>query len=371
MRYCTIILILSGLAAGLAACGGVRVTAEQPSKSQAPDSKKAIGIVRASFDAMGGIERLRLIGSKASIKATVSADGKTFPVEITLGGPDRWNLDYVGDDISYTYKEGSCRKVVYKIPAHCTPNEEVWMDPTRILSGLLFPASDAANLNASFRLHGEETIDGKIYDVVEVRPRNTNLRLRVMYDRQTRLLKRSTFATGSSSKGDRINWIVDVNDWREVDKIKVPFARTVRRGDKIVWEEAADAIDFEYEEHIFGPPIPTTTDQPLAMMFPARRIVHIDVEGQSVEVPAPYTTVGGGPSIVGKSKMLPRTEVISIVLKGKIADAVSLKGSLQSAITDAGRTASGDSGIILLEKSGSSDEPMLMILYVPLVPKDN
>jgi hypothetical protein len=145
-------------------CGGAAVKIEKPTKAPEDDASKdsedAIAVVRASLDAMGGLERLRLIGAKATIKATASSGGETLPIEIALGGPDRWRFDYVDGGISYIYSRGICRKIAYGIPARCTPSEEKWMEPSLLLQGLIFPASDAANLGAAFRSKVEKTVEG-------------------------------------------------------------------------------------------------------------------------------------------------------------------------------------------------------------------
>ncbi len=353
----------------LAGCGGAEVKQETPTKPQVEDSDQAIEIIRASFDAMGGIERLRLTGSNASVRANATAQGKTIPVEITIGGPERWRIDYLDNNVSYIYVVGVCRKIIYGIPARCTALEESWIDPTRLLVGLVFPSSDAANLQASFRLRGEETINGAACDIVEIKARNSNLRMRAMYDRQTKLIARISFDVKSGLSGPKTTWTVDIGDWREVDKTKVPFSRVVRRGSETVWEEAAEAIELSSDGRKFDPPIPVTTDQPLSATIPARRIVHAEIDGQQVEIPAPYPTLGGGPGLTDKAKNLPQTEAMRMVFKGDIRTAIGLKESLRNGVVSAGREAAGEPGIILLEQSQSADEPALMVLYVPLKPE--
>ncbi len=354
----------------LLGCGGADAPiVDHTPQPETQDADRAIDIVRTSFEAMGGIERLRLVGGKVSIRATATAAGKSLPVEITLGGPGKWRLDYLADAITFTYIDGICRKVVYEIPARCTPAEEAWMDPIRLLSGLVFPDSDAANLSASFRSEGEENVGGKTCDVVEIRPRNSNLRLKAMYDRESKLLAAASFAVRNQPDGTKSKWTVEWNDWREVENVKVPFIRTVKRGSEVIWEERAESIDFGFDERKFEPPIPTTTDQPLAGQMPPRRVIRRVIEGQSVEIPAPYATVGGGPHLGGEAVELPGLEVIRMVLKGGIKDAVRLKKSLKGGVIAAGREAAGEPGIVVLEEASSDDTPFLIVLYVPLVPK--
>ncbi|MCP4676931.1 MAG: hypothetical protein GY854_15720 [Deltaproteobacteria bacterium] len=365
MRSFSIALLL----VWLAGCGGAEVKRETPLEPRVENSDQAIEIIRASFDAMGGIERLRLTSSNASIRATATAEGKTIPVEITVGGPERWRIDYLDDDVSYIYVVGVCRKIIYGIPARCTPLEESWIDPTRLLVGLVFPSSDAANLKASFRHRGEETINGAACDIVEIKARNSNLKMRAMYDRQTKLMARISFDIKNEASDLKTAWTADIGDWREVDKTKVPFKRIIRRGNETVWEETADSIELSSDSRKFDPPIPVTTDQPLSAIIPARRIVHDKIDGRQVEIPAPYPTLGGGPGLTGDAKNLPPIEAMRMVFKGDIRTAVGLKESLKSGIVSAGREAAGEPGIILLEQSQAADEPALMVLYVPLKPE--
>ncbi len=369
MRYFTLVVLF----AWLAGCGGAEKPieiAETPKTED--DSEAAVSIIRSSFKAMGGLERLRLIGAKATIHATVSTKEMSFPVEITLGGPDRWKLDYMEAGVSYVYAKGSCRKVVYGVPARCTPQEDIWMDPTRMLVGLLFPAGDAANLGASFRLRGEKTIEGQVCDIVEVKPRNTNLRLRIAYSRQSKLPAEASFSLTSGTNEKKTKWKMGIGDWREINKVKVPHNRTLMRDGTVIWNEVAHVINLDMpNDNAFQNPIPPTTDQPISASLPARRVVLAQIEGQSVEIPAPHATVGGGPDLKGEVKIMPHVEEsMQMVMKGKVKDAFELKESLKVGAISGGRIASAEAGVILMENVSNPDEPVLMMLYVPLAPKE-
>ena len=272
MRRFTIaaIPILASLAA--AACGGAQVPDEGPAVDPKADSEKAIATIRASFDAMGGIERLRLAGAKVKITAVASAAGRDEPVEITLGGPAKFRMDYIKDEITYAYLDGACRKTVYGVSARCTPQEAQWVEPMKILVGLTFPANDAAQLGASFRTREDVTAGGRSCSVVEARPKNTNLKIRAAYDKATGLLVQAAFDLKDAA-GAKTHWVVSYGDWRTVKKMQASHARSVTVDGREIWREAASAVDFDaFDERAFDPPLPPCQRAPVPACLPPRSL---------------------------------------------------------------------------------------------------
>jgi hypothetical protein len=356
----------------LASCGGA---SQGPAESDKPlavrQSENGIEVVRKSFQAMGGLERLRLIGAQLAIKATVVAQGKSFPVEITLGGPNRWHLNYVSEMVQYMYVDENCIKVAYGTPSRCTKAEAAWMEPTRILNGLLFPAGDAANLKAVYRYLGERTVDGQVFDIVQIKSQKTDLVIRAMYSGKDMLLARATFDLThiTESTENRTTWSIHVSDWREISGARVPFTRTVLRNGIVVWTEIAGFVDIAASyESIFAPPIPPITNQPRVGVIPTRRVVQQHIMGRTVEVPAPYPVIGGGPDILGAEPIsLPPVEsALYMTVKGNLSDLPQIEKILTDAAVSKKRGLEKKPKIILLEDALVPGEPVLMILYLPL-----
>jgi len=370
MRMVTIAAILIAAALAGAACGGAELQVQAPPVDPKADTEKAIAIVRASFDAMGGIERLRLAGGKVRISAVAGADGREIPVEITLGGPARFRLDYVEDEISYFYLDGACRKTVYGVSARCTPEESQWVEPMKIFAGLTFPAADAAQLGASFRTREDTSVGGRSCAVVEVRPKNTNLRIRAAYDKATRLLAQAAFDLKDAA-GAKTQWVLSYGDWREVKKMQAPHARAVTLNGKEIWRETARSVDFDaFDARNFDPPLPPTTDEPLPGQLPKRHLVRTTVAGQQVEIPAPPPTIGGSWITSGQISESPAGAIMRIVHRGPVGKASALFDRLKGGASIAGRQLVGDPGIILLESPDTPEDPALMIIYAALAPQE-
>jgi hypothetical protein len=363
MRYPAILTI-----ALLTACGGAGApsTADNPTKVV---TDNAIDIVHNSFLQMGGVERLRLRAGKLLIRSAVSAQNSSFPVDVIIGGPGRWRLDYSESDITYVYDGGTCRKVAYGVPARCTPDEEIWHDVTILINELIYPSRSATNIRASFKTREPETIDGVSCDVIEVRPKNTNLRLRAAYSQSSGLLIRTSFSL-LGADGSKHSYNMTFGDWREIKGVKIPFSRQVSSTGNVIWLETVEMADFDlYDERSFELPPPPTTAQPLTGTIPERRIVTTKFKGQTVEIPAPFPTVGGGPILDISPTVSPAAETMNMLIKGKIESAVRVKDSLQSGVVSGGREVADEPGIILLEKPSTPDDEILMIVYIPLKPK--
>jgi len=371
MRKMTIAAIqIAAAALAAVACGGADIPSETQVADPKADSEKAISIIRSSYDAMGGIERLRLTGAKAKISAVASADGREVPVEITLGGAARFRLDYVADEISYFYIDGACRKAVYGVSARCTPEESQWVEPMKIFVGLTFPAADAAQLGASFRTREDTTVDGMSCAVVEVRPKNTNLKIRAAYDKATRLLVQAAFDLKDAA-GAKTQWALRYGDWREVKKMQAPHSRTVTLGGREIWRETARSVDFDaFDARAFDPPLPPTTDEPLPAQLPLRHLVRAVVAGQQVEIPAPPPTIGGSWIPSGQASESPAGTIMRIVHRGPVAKASALFDKLKGGASSAGRQIVGEPGIILLESPDTPEDPALMIIYATLAPQE-
>jgi len=355
--------IASLLGALLLGCGGAEVTGPPPDNT-IDDADRAIAIIRRSFDAMGGIERLRLAGAKVNIKANATAAGGSFPVEIKHGGPQYYRMDYVGTEVSFVYVEGDCRKTAFGISARCTALEAKWVTPVRILVGLTFPAGDAAKLDSTFRMRDPISVAGRPCSVVEIRPKNTNYKIRAAYDDGTGLLAQATFDV-RDDQGGKEPWSVAYSDWREVKKMQVPFRRVISHRGQVVWDETATEVDFDaYDERAFLAPVPPTTDQALPFTFPPRRVIRTQVEGQAVEVLAPQPTVGGGSLLAGTAEVLPGFESIRLVHRGPVSKAASRFEALKGGALAAGRTTKGEPGVILLEDPPAEGEPALMVIYL-------
>jgi len=363
MYKATIIATLSAAGLLVAGCGAPQVEAAPPERTQVQESEEAIAILRGSFEAMGGIERLRLAGGKVRIKATGHAQGKAVPVEITVGGPDRYRMDYPLEEISFVFTKGECRKIAYGVSARCTRDEAAWITPVRIISSLTFPAGDAAKLESTFRMREDTTVNGRACVVPEVRPKNTNLKIRTAYDKATRLLAEVSFYF-KGADDTKSSWTVRLDDWREVKKMMVPFRRTVLHDGQEVWDETAESIDFDsFDERAFLAPVPPTTDHPLPYSMPAHRQSRIDVMGQPVDVPAPFPTVGGGAIPSGVVSEAEAAQTIRIVHRGPVSDAKALFGQLQGGAMSAGLELVGDPRIILLEEPDGPEDPALMVIY--------
>jgi hypothetical protein len=348
-----------------AACGGPAVPVETQGDAKATDtSDAAIAVVRRSFDAMGGIDRLRLAGAKARIPAVATVDGKKLPVEIAFGGPDRFRLDYVSERISYVFSDGACRKIAYGLSVKCADAEAQWRVPMRILTSLTFPAADAAQLGANLRLLQDKAVGGAACAVVELRPKGSTLKLRAAFDKASGLLTEVAFDLKDAA-GARTSWIVGYGDFREVKKMKAPFTRGVSLDGAAIWSDEAASVDFDgYDEHIFDPPLPPTVDEALPYDLPARRFVKEQIGGVAVELPAPPPTVGGAWIPVGTVVEAPASDVVRIVHRGPVSDAALFLGKLKTGATAAGKTPSGEPGVILLERPDTPDAPVLMMMYV-------
>lgn len=372
MRTLSLLSIALGAAAAAAAtaaCGGADApVAADAAGTDRHRSDEAIAVVRRSFDAMGGIERLRLAGARVRIAGTASVDGADSPVAIHLGGPKRFRLDYVGEQISYVYADGECRKVVYDVSVPCVEEETRWIVPVRILVGLTFPAADAAQLGATFRLL--EDAEGGARSVVEVRPLGTNLKIRAAYDKATGLLAEAKFEIKDAA-GGKTAWTVGYGDWREEKKMQVPHARTVSLGGEEIWRDTATTVDFGgYDAHAFDPPLPPTVDEPIASSLPARRFVRSDVGGIAVEIPAPPATPGGAWLPEKEVAGAAATEVMRIVHKGPVKDAAQFVEKLKGGASSAGKKPVGEPGIILLERPAAPGDPVLTMLYLAVVPEE-
>jgi hypothetical protein len=356
------------LAASLSGCGGGRTPPPTDSADEVDDSTRAVAPIRRSFEAMGGLPRLRLAAGRAIVTAEVRAGGETFPVRIAYGGSDQFRLDYPEEQVSFVHAGGTCRKTVYGVSAHCRPDEAVWVVPMRVLAGLVFPAGDAAGLGSTFRTREPIAIGGQRALVTEIRPKNTNHRIQAAYSEVSGLLARATIPIKDAADAKTI-WLVDFSDWRTVDRMQVPFARDVSRDGTVVWAERAASVDFRaYDERLFLAPVPPITDQPKIDRLPRRRVVQTEIEGRRVEIPAPCPTPGGGGAIAGRSVVLPETEVVRIVHRGPLGGTKSLVERLLGGVMAEGRKAGGEPAIILLEQPVGPGEPALLILYVAVAP---
>ncbi|MFO8072003.1 MAG: hypothetical protein R6V85_09030 [Polyangia bacterium] len=347
-------------------CGGPAPPPPQPQEPQVSESEQAISIIRRSFDAMGGLERLRLAGAEVKIEADATVGDRGFPVSYMLGGPRRWRLDYVEQGISYVYSMDGCRKIVHDVPARCTPEESLWVTPVRILVGLTFPAGDAAKLDANFTMRDPVTIDGERCAVVQIRPKRSNHRIRAAYSDNSGLLRLAKIRV-KDSMGNKTHWEVEIPEWGESKKMRVPWRRTISHGGETIWDERMERVDFDaYDSRAFELPIPPVTDQPSLISFPARRVVRGEVGGQEVEIPAPCPTVGGGAPTDRPTETLPPTEAVRIVHRGPVSSVSSLLETLEGGAMAEGRTPSGDPRVMLLEEPPMAKDPALMILYLPL-----
>jgi hypothetical protein len=356
--------ILGALA--LAACGGPAPPPPRPQEPRVSESEQAISIIRRSFDAMGGLERLRLAGAEVKIEADVTAGDRGFPVSYMLGGPGRWRLDYFEQGISYVHTPDGCRKIVHDVPARCTPEESMWVTPVRILVGLTFPAGDAAKLDANFKMREPVTVGGERCRVVEIRPKISNHRVRAAYSEQSGLLRQARIRL-KDSLGNKTHWQVEIPKWGESKKMRVPWRRTISREGETTWDERMERVDFDaYDSRAFEPPIPPVTDQPSLVSLPARRVVRSEVDGQAVEIPSPCPTVGGGAPTDEPAEALPPTEAIRIVHRGPVDSVSSLLETLEGGAMAEGRTPAGDPRVMLLEEPPMAGDPALMILYLPL-----
>ncbi len=357
----------------LASCGGASQESSIDSNKPAAvrQSEDGIEIVRKSFRAMGGLERLRLVGAKVAIRATVVAQGKSFPVEITLGGPNRWRLDYVDEEVQYLHLNGRCTKVIFGIPTRCTTDEAVWVEPTRILNGLLFPAGDAANLKAVYQLQGETTIADRTCDVVEIKSQKANLRYHAAYSRETSLLVRATLTLiqEKDAQVSKTIWTINVSDWREMNGILVPFMRAISRDDQAVWNEISASVDTDsYDEGAFNRPVPPVINRPLIGAVPARRVVRTQIGDRMVEIPAPYSTIGGGPDMHGAeaSTLPPEEKALLMIVKANLADIPVLEKKLTNHRSYRKSGPSERPRIILFEDTMTPVDPVYMMLYIPL-----
>ncbi len=355
------------LLACAAACGGPAAPVADQADAKAVDtSDAAMAVIRRSFDAMGGLERLRLAGGKVQIAATATANGKDAPISIAFGGPGRFRLDYVAERFSYVFADGACRKIAYGVSVKCADEEAQWLVPMQILVGLTFPATDASQLGASLRLLDDKAVGGATCAVVELRPKGTNLKLRAAYDKASGLLAEVAFDLKDPA-GAKTSWTVAYGDFREVKKMKVPFSRAVSLGGAEVWRDGAGTVDFDgYDAHVFDPPLPPTVDEAMPYDLPARRYVKADVGGVAVEIPAPAPTVGGAWIAAGTPVEAAATEVMRIVHRGPVADAALFLAKLKSGASGSGKKAVGDPGVILLERPASPADPVLMMLYVAI-----
>jgi hypothetical protein len=360
--------ILSLIVLLASACGSAPPPVAEPEKAD-DQALAAVEVIRQSYTAMGGIERLRLTGGKVVIKAEAKAEGTSLPVEITFGGPGRSRFDYASTRISYLHEAGECRRVAFGVSARCTPPEAQWIEPTRIFAGLVFPSKDAAQLGATLKLKDDATIDGVACRVVEVRPDNTNLRIRAAFDKATSLLVRMDFDL-KGEDGGKSSFGVKLGDWREVKRMRVPFSRQLFRDGALIYDEKATEVSFDaYDERAFRAPVPPTTDQPRLESVPARRVMRATVEQQAVEIPVPSPALGGGAIFTGKAEDLPEIEAMVMIHRGSLPDAGKMNEALKGGAMRAGRKTAGDSGIILLESPAAPGEPALMVLYIPLAPK--
>jgi hypothetical protein len=363
-----LLLAIAGL---VFACGGSSQSLEPLQHPEVADAEQAIEIVRRSFNSMGGLDRLRLTGTKAVIQANASAQGRMSAIRITLGGPYRWRFDYLVDEISYIYEDGKCRREIYGIPTHCTPAEEQWIPVTRLFVGLIFPAGDAAKLNATFKLRDPDTIDGKSCQVIEIRPKETNLRFRAAYAEESGLLVQAKFSTRDKA-GARVHWRLELDDWRTVNKMQIPFKKRLAREGEVVWQEQIEEIDFAaFDEWAFRAPQLPAMDQPHIGSLPPRRVVKSKINGVRVELPAPPPALGGGPdSVESDASFIPPSEVLRQLHRGTIAEIAGMSEIVKGSVLAAGRQAQGEMAIILLEESLTSDSPALSLIYQPLAPTE-
>ena len=89
-----------------------------------------------------------------------------------------------------------------------------------------------------------------------------------------------------------------------------------------------------------------------------------------MEVPAPYTTVGGGGVPEGAVEEAEVMETIRIVHRGPVSRASSFFEQLKGGAMSAGRQTVGEPAIILLEKPYTEGEPALMLLYLRLASQE-
>ena len=350
-------------------CGGPKEAPVQTGPSKVEQSQIAITTVRTSFEKMGGIQRFNLAGSKAGITATVTANGNTFPVEITLGGPGRYRINLVNEQISYIYDNETCRKIVFGILAHCTPDEAAWNTPLKILTGLTFPAGDAANLDSAFRLKPDITVNGNNCTVAEIRPKNSNLKFRSAFDKNTGLLAQSSFYFKDNSD-NKTNWQVNYSDWREANKMMVPFSKTISVNGAVIWQQTIETIDFDgCDERAFLAPLPPTNDSPLPAVYPDRKIIRTNLHSVDVEIPAPSSTIGSGGCFSfqpGTIEEVPSSDVVHIIHKGPVSKAPWFFDKLKIGADAANAKIVGNPGIIVLEHAQNPDDAVLMLIYVKI-----
>lgn len=366
-RFCRPLLHCAiALMGTMLGCGAKSPDPAAVPESNSLDSERGVEIVRKSFEAIGGLERLRLIGGKASIAIEASVRGKTLPVQIAFSGQGFWRLDDVDSQISYIYAKDNCHKVIYGIVSQCAAEERAWMDPVRVWVELVLPPADVANFAANFRHRGEEQCGSDVCDIVEVQPLNSKLRLRAYYAKQSHLPVNMEFSYDDDPLPIKTRWSVQLGDWREVKGVKLPFRRVLRKHDDIVATEQVLSYKLECEESVFLPPAPPATDHTLTANLPEREVIYSKIDSYSVEIPAPPTLFGGAPDVKATRKMRPAMEVEYILIQGTLEEAQAFKKLLIKDVESKNRKWSGTAQVIPLETFDSTLEPSLIMIYLAL-----
>ncbi|MBC7974000.1 MAG: insulinase family protein, partial [Myxococcales bacterium] len=192
-------------------------------------------VVEEALVAKGGKAKLASVKSiRLTATGTTTIQGQTVPVEIARAFlfPDKMRIDA-------TIKAAKDRSVVVSVgvagnvgwqrgPDQKTGAYEVteitgtglssidferWREPELILL-------KAAAPDAKLSLGADETIDGKTYAVVKLRPSFADVEVSLYIDRKTKLLARLSYSDGGSAEND------DFSDYRDVGGLKVAYKRT-------------------------------------------------------------------------------------------------------------------------------------------------
>ena len=109
-------------------------------------------------------------------------------------------------------------------------------------------------------------------------------------------------------------------------------------------------------------------DHPLESTLPDRRVTRVELEGQTVELPAAPATVGSAMQEM-PAEILPQTDAVQLVHRGPLGDAAALMTKVSDAAKAAGRAPASPPAVLVLEKPAKKGDPILMVVYVAVKQK--
>ncbi|MCU0661428.1 MAG: hypothetical protein MUC50_03775 [Myxococcota bacterium] len=359
-----LVLLLSPLLG----CAGPRATQPQtPSAIEAAtaDSDRAIATVREGIEAIGGLERWRLVHGKLTYEADVATPERTLTVRVRRLSADRYSFEYVDDRVTYVWRAQECQRLVYGVQTDCSPQESLWAEPMRVLSSLVFPHTDVAGWGVTLRTRASE-MPG--HTAVELRQNGTKQKLLADYGPDKRLA--SVLFTEKKSDESQTKWRFELSDYKEVDGLLIPHKRVISRDSTVLWTESVTQATLgQADERVFQPPMPPILGRVLVSDLPQRQVAVAQKEPQVESLIVPVCP-GGAIHDMPKHATLPAQRVLRIYQKGPSSALVQARSQLEKEARARKTKPTGPPAILKLDRDEAATGIGLFMLYLPFEPID-